>query len=196
MTTIAYTNHAAEQNKLKDRVDRVYGSLRAHSIPKKEFLPQAWETILSFLGEYRKTSLVDATLARYTNFANRGYTLVTIRLGLFPYQPTKSHILKELINLMGEDLAKQEYLIYEQMIKSSVRGYFPELAKMLEVIEEIYGMEPDNSPLLLTTPYSGYKRVTLEHPELICEEPSFWSIRKELEIFQTPIPIMGIELAC
>lgn len=196
MNAIEHASHAAMKVELKSYVDRVYGTLQAHVIPKKEFLPQAWETILSFLGEYRGTSLVDATLARYTNFANRGYTLVTIRLGLFPYQPTKSHILKELINLMGEDLAKQECLIYEQMIKSSVRGYFPELAKMLEVIEEIYGMEPDNSPLLLTTPYLGYKQVTLEHPELICEEPSFWSIRKELEIFQTPIPIMGIECAC
>lgn len=198
MNTLAYTNHATEQNKLKDRVDRVYGSLRAHIIPKKEFLPQAWKTIAVFCDEHRDNSLLKATFARYPDFMARGFALITAQQGLFTYEPDNPHILKALINLLGEDLAKQRSLIYEQVIKGSVCGYFPELAKMLEIIESIYGMEDAELSLLPDTPYLGYQQLTLGCPWLICEEPTSPAIREALISLngKSYVPIMGIEFAC
>lgn len=191
------TEHVAAQQILKKSVDKLHGSL-GYIIPREEFLPQAWEIIDSFIESTKGNSLVKATLARYPDFKVRGFALVTAQQGLFTYEPDNTHILKALINLLGEDLAKQEGSIYEQITRSFVRGYFPELAMMLQVIESIYGMEGVNLSLLPDTPYLGYQQLTLEYPRLICEEPTSPTIHEALIVLnmRSCVPIKGIEYAC
>lgn len=197
MNTILRTSNTAAQNELKDRVDRVHGSMGT-LIPRDEFLPQVWETIVSFINSHRDNTLVAAMLAKYPDLAIRGYTLVSVRQGLFTYEPVKSQILKGLIDLLGEDINRQKSLIYEQAVKSpATRGYFPELVKTLEIVESVYGMDSADPSMLPGTPYLGYKLFTLEYPELVGKE-TCWAVRNGLSALNEKsfVPIMGIEFAC
>lgn len=173
----------AFKNLLKEQIVKIYGH-RGNPIPQEKFLSHSWDMLGSFV-HYQKnvTPLIHEAVKKYPDFTARGYTLLTILYGAFPYEPSDSDILNEFVDLLDKDLVEEEIAVSMYAKKcSKIGSYFPGLIEVLKGIEHVYGAEYFDINILPPTPYLAYAMFTLNNKDSIDKKYSHEEIYGKLAV--------------
>lgn len=159
------TNIAPLKAVLKHKLLVQHGGLCAEPLTKASFPHELWGALASFIQQNRSNSLIQSAIInlRHGGLIPRSFLILSVLYGSYSYQPSKARILKDLVNMLDEDLEEKELRVCEYA-EGKVNTFFPELGVVWKNIREVYGAAEFSLDVLPHTPYHAYSLFVLNRP--------------------------------
>jgi hypothetical protein len=160
----------AGKTALYNYIERLYEH-PSETIEKERFFKQTWEALYHLIQHNRYHPLVIAVVKEYPYFIVWSYTLLTILHGSYGHAPRLTTVLKDAVDLLGEDLIEKE-LRFCEYVRKVQSPFFPGLFDTWLDIQRIHQDEYFNTIVLPPTAYHSYVLYTLNNTAAIGKRTS------------------------
>lgn len=165
MNTSSPNNTNTFKALLREQLIQIYG-FRGEIIPRKDFLHHSWNGIDSFVKHQRHFPLIRDAVKEHRDFIARMHVILTIQYGAYTHEPDIVSMIKDLIDLLGKNLDKEEEKVCEYAAQTKF-PYFPGLIETWKGIEQVYSEKHLDHEVLPRTPHLAYALFTLNNAESI-----------------------------